>query len=91
MLSDILRAIDTDGATISEVQFKSLISYQYLKKYLRLLIQHELIIYIKEEKRFRITQLGLHALDTYTKMDNLLVRKTLLKTIKKSEYLASFP
>jgi predicted transcriptional regulator len=40
------------------------------------LIQQGLIAYRKEEKRFRVTQLGFHALDVYTKMDELLVRKT---------------
>jgi predicted transcriptional regulator len=88
IFSDILRAIDTDGATINEILFKTYISYQRLKKDLTFLIQLSLISYIKEEKRFRITQQGFHALDTYTKMDELLVRKTLRK---RPEYFASFP
>ena len=47
------------------------------------MVQNELIIYTKAEKRFRIIQRGLHALDTYIKMDELLVRKT-LHNMKKS-------
>jgi predicted transcriptional regulator len=76
--SDILRAIDTDGETINEI----------LKKYLTFLIQQGLIAYRKEEKRFRVTQLGFHALDMYTKMDELLVRKT---RHNRPEYFVSFP
>lgn len=67
MISDILRTIEINGATISEIQFKTYISYQHLKKYLTYLVQNELIIYTKAEKRFRITQRGFHALDTYIK------------------------
>ena len=69
MVSDILRAIDTDGATIYEIQFKTYISYQHLKKYLAYLVQNELIVYRKDQKRFRITQRGIQALDLYTKMN----------------------
>jgi predicted transcriptional regulator len=68
--------------------FKTYISYHPLKKYLTFLIQQGLISYRREEKRFSITQQGFHALDTYTKMDELLVRKTLHK---RPEYFASFP
>lgn len=91
IFSDILSAIDTDGATISEILFKTYISYQPLKKYLTFLVQHDLVVYRKEEKRFRITQRGIHALDTYTKMDDLLVRKTLHKMMNRSEHFDSFP
>lgn len=86
--SDILRAIDIDGVTINEILFKTFISYDPLKKYLTFLIQQGLITYRKEEKRFRVTQLGFYALDMYTKMDELLVRKI---RHNRPEYFASFP
>ena len=91
MVSDILRAIDADGATIYEIQFKTYISYQHLKKYLTYLVQNELIVYRKEEKKFRITPRGLYAVDVYTKMDELLRRKTLHNTMKTTEYVTLFP
>ena len=91
IFSDILNAIETDEATISEIQFKTYISYRDLKKYLTFLIQHDLISYGKGEKRFGITQKGIQALDLYTKMDALLVRKTLHNVMKATEYIASFP
>lgn len=90
IISDILRAIETDGATISEIQYKTYVSYQHLKKYLAYLVQNELIIYTKAEKRFRITQRGFHALDMYTKMDELLVRRTLHKMMNRSEYSINY-
>ena len=91
IVSDILRAIDTDGATIYEMQFKTCISYQHLKKYLTYLVQNELIVYRKEEKKFRMTQRGIHAVNMYTKMDELLGRKTRHNMTKTIEYVTSFP
>jgi len=91
IVTDILRAVEQDGSTISEIQFKTYISNRHLKKYLTYLVQNELIIYAKMEKRFRITQRGLHALDTYAKIDDLLVRKALHKMMNRSEYFTPFP
>jgi predicted transcriptional regulator len=73
---------------MNEIMFKTYISYFLLKKYLTFLIQQGLIGYRKEEKRFRITQQGFHVIDVYTKMDELLVRKT---RPKRPEYFVSFP
>ena len=88
---DILRAIDSEGATIYEIQSKVCISYHHLKKYLTYLIQHELIVYKKEEKKFRMTQRGICAVDTYAKMDELLGRIRRENVTKTIEYVASFP
>ena len=91
IISDILRAIDLDGTTISEIQYKTYISHQHLKKYLAYLVQNELIVYVKADKRFRITPQGYHALDTYDKLDELLVRTYKHRVIKVPEYYSSLP
>ena len=65
IFSDILNAIDTDGSTISEILFKTYFSYQPLKKYLVFLVQLQLVVYSKEEKRFRITRQLIYSLDIY--------------------------
>lgn len=88
---DILRAIDIDGATIYEIQFKTYISYQHLKRYLTDLVQNDLIVYRNEEKRFMITQRGIYAVNLYTKIDELLGRKILHNVMKTTEYITSFP
>ena len=54
-------------------------------------MQNELIVYRKEEKKFRMTQRGIHAVDKYTKMDELLGRKTRHNKTKTIEYVTSFP
>ena len=76
LLADILKSIDTDGATIYEIQSKTGISYQHLKKYLTYLVQNGLTIYSNKEKKFKMALPGMLALDKYIKMEELLVRRT---------------
>jgi predicted transcriptional regulator len=91
IVSDILMVIDADGATIYEMQFKTGISYQHLKKYLTYLVQNELIVYNKEKKKFRMTQRGILAANVYSKMDDLLSRKTRINMTKAIGYIIAFP
>jgi predicted transcriptional regulator len=37
------------------------------------MIQNELILYVKEDKTFKITEYGIHVLELYDEMDKLLV------------------
>ena len=55
------------------------------------MVQIRLIIYEREERKFRITKQRLHALDIYAKLDELLVRNISHKVIKTLEYFTSFP
>jgi hypothetical protein len=38
-----------------------------------MMVQNKLIIYVKEEKIFKITEYGIHVLKVYDEMDKLLV------------------
>jgi predicted transcriptional regulator len=74
MISSILRSTSyRTGAKISQIQYETYISYNQLKAYLTMMIQTKLIIYIKEEKTFKITESGIHVLKLYGEMDKLLV------------------
>jgi predicted transcriptional regulator len=53
--------------------YETYIPYNQLKEYLTMMIQNNLIMYIKEEKIFKITEYGIHALKLYDEMDKLLV------------------
>jgi predicted transcriptional regulator len=53
--------------------YETYIPYNQLKEYLTTMIQNELIVYIKEEKTFRITQHGMHVLELNDEMDKLFV------------------
>jgi predicted transcriptional regulator len=73
-ISDILRSIrNCTGARISHIMYETCIPHNQLKEYLAMMIQNKLIIYIKEEKTFRITDYGIHVIKLYDEMDKLLV------------------
>jgi predicted transcriptional regulator len=57
----ILRSIrNRTNAKLSQIMNETYIPYGPLKEYLAMMIQNELIIYIKEEKLFKITAYGMH-------------------------------
>jgi predicted transcriptional regulator len=73
-ISDILRSIhNCMGTRITQIMYETCIPHNQLKEYLAMMIQNELIIYIKEEKSFKITEYGTHVLNLYNEMDKLLV------------------
>ncbi len=72
--SDILRSIrNRPGTRITQIMFETCIPHNQLKEYLAMTIQNKLIIYIKEEKTFKITEYGIRVLKLYDEMDKLLV------------------
>jgi predicted transcriptional regulator len=53
--------------------YETYLPYNLLKEYLAMMIQNKLIVYVKEDKTFKITEYGMHALKLYDEMDKLLV------------------
>jgi predicted transcriptional regulator len=73
-ISDILRSIrNCTGARISHIMYETCIPHNQLKEYLAMMIQSGLIVYVKEKKRFRITDYGMNVLKIYGEMNKLLV------------------
>ena len=73
-ISDILRSIRNCPSTrISQIMYETCIPHNQLKEYLAIMIQNGLIVYVKEEKTFKITEYGMHVLKLYDEMDKLLV------------------
>lgn len=73
-ISDILRSIhNCTGARISQIMYETCIPYNHLKEYLAIMIQNNLIVYVKEEKIFKITEYGMRVLNLYDEMYKLLV------------------
>jgi predicted transcriptional regulator len=73
-ISDILRSIrNCPGTRITQIMYETCIPHNQLKEYLAIMIQNGLIVYIKEEKTFRITDYGTHILKLYDEMNKLLV------------------
>ena len=74
IVSFILKSIRScTDAKVSQIQYETYIPYSQLKEYLTMMIQNKLIVYVKEEKKFRIAEYGMHALELYDEMDKLLV------------------
>lgn len=74
IISSILEVTNGNRARITEIQFKTYLSYNILKEYLVNLLQSDLIEYVERERTFKTTPKGMQALQTYNKMDELLVR-----------------
>ena len=74
LISSILRSThNRTGTKISQILYETYIPYNQLKEYLTMMVQNKLIIYVKEEKIFKITEYGIQALKLYGEMDKLLV------------------
>jgi predicted transcriptional regulator len=74
IISSILEVTNGNRARITEIQFKTYMSYNLLKEYLVHLLQCDLLEYMEGERTFKTTPKGMQALQTYNKMDELLVR-----------------
>jgi predicted transcriptional regulator len=74
VISSTLEATNGNRARITEIQFKTYLSYNLLKEYLVQLIQSDLLEYIEGERTFKTTPKGMQVLQTYNKMDELLIR-----------------
>ena len=74
IISSILESTHSyTGATITCIQHETRIPYKKLKEHLILLVQSKFIVFVREEKKFRITESGIHFLKLYGEMDSLLV------------------
>jgi predicted transcriptional regulator len=79
VISSILEATNGNRARVTEIQFKTYLSYNLLKEYLVQLIQSDLLEYIEGERTFKTTPKGMQVLQTYNKMDELLIRTRQIK------------
>ncbi|HZA42915.1 MAG TPA: winged helix-turn-helix domain-containing protein [Nitrososphaeraceae archaeon] len=73
VISSVLEATNGNKLRMAEIQFKSYLSYNILKEYLVHLLQGDLIEYIEGERTFKTTPKGIQALQTYNKMEEMLV------------------
>jgi predicted transcriptional regulator len=73
IISSILEVTNGNRVRITEIQFKTYLSYIILKEYLVHLLQCDLIEYIEGERTFKTTPKGMQALQMYNKMDEMLV------------------
>lgn len=66
-------ATRNDGVTQKKILYRAYLSYEHLKKYLTLLQENELINYYEQEgKVYRTTDKGLHFLDLYARLNEVV-------------------
>jgi predicted transcriptional regulator len=66
-------ATRNDGVTQKKILYRAYLSYEHLKKYLTLLQENELINYYEQEgKIYRTTEKGLHFLDLYARLNDVV-------------------
>jgi predicted transcriptional regulator len=61
------------GATKTKIMYKAFLSYAQLKEYLAVLIENGLIEYEDVRQLYRTTEKGLHLLQIYNQVDELVV------------------
>lgn len=74
IISSILEVTNGNKVRITEIQFKTYLSYNLLKEYLVHLLQCDLIEYIEGERAFKTTPKGMQVLMTYNRMEELFVK-----------------
>ncbi|MGC1132949.1 MAG: winged helix-turn-helix domain-containing protein [Nitrososphaeraceae archaeon] len=78
IISSILEVTNGNRVKRTEIQYKTYLSNNLLTEYLVQLLQCDLIEYIEGERAFKTTPKGMQVLQTYNKMDELLVRTHLV-------------
>jgi predicted transcriptional regulator len=73
VILSILEATNGNRARITEIQYKTYLSYNLLREYLLHLLESDLIEYIEGERTFKTTPKGMQVLQVYNKMDELLI------------------
>ena len=74
IISSILEVTNGNKVRVTEIQFKTYLSYNFLKEYLVHLLQCDLIEYIEGERAFKTTPKGMQVLMTYNKMEELFIK-----------------
>jgi predicted transcriptional regulator len=70
--AQILEAANGGGITQTKITYKALVSYDQLKDYLMVLIQHGLLRHDQDTRTFKTTEKGLRFLEAYTQIDNMI-------------------
>ena len=66
IIAEILEIANTDnGANKTRIMYNAFLSYTQLKQYLSLLLENDLVNYLKEEQTYRTTHKGKHFLHLY--------------------------
>lgn len=73
IMSSILQVTNGNRARVTEIQYKTYLSYNILKDYLLHLLENDLVEYVEGERTFKTTSKGMQFLQVYNRMDELFV------------------
>jgi predicted transcriptional regulator len=73
IMSSILQVTNGNRARVTEIQYKTYLSYNILKEYLVNLLENGLVEYMDGERTFKTTAKGMQFLHVYNRMDELFV------------------
>ncbi len=74
IISSILEVTNGNRVRITEIEFKTYLSYNILKEYLDHLLRCDLIEYIEGERAFKTTPKGMEVLMIHNKMEELFIK-----------------
>jgi predicted transcriptional regulator len=72
-IAEMILEAANGGATKTKIMYKAFLSYAQLKEYLAVLIENGLIEYEDVRQLYRTTEKGLHLLQIYNQIDELVV------------------
>ena len=64
------------GATKTKIMYKAYLSYTQVKEYLSFLLENDLVRYEEGSQVYRITEKGLHFLQVYGEISDLVTPKS---------------
>ena len=87
IIGAILEAANGGGATKTTIMYKAMLSYEDMKDYLLSLAEDELIEYDEGKMTYRTTPKGMHLLQLYNNVNEMVQPET-VKSKKKDDYLS---
>ncbi|MGC2426831.1 MAG: winged helix-turn-helix domain-containing protein [Nitrososphaeraceae archaeon] len=63
---------DSGGVNKTRIMYKAILSYTQLREYLSFIIENGLMEYLEGEHTYRITEKGIHFLQIYNKIRELI-------------------
>jgi predicted transcriptional regulator len=72
----ILEVANGNRVRLTEILYKTFLSYGYLREYLVLLVEKDLVEYLQGERTYKTTEKGMCLLRMYNEMGELMAGRT---------------
>ncbi len=77
IISHILKIANAErhGVKQTRIMYRASLSYEQLKRYMKILTDNDMLRYDKETKTFNVTEKGLNALKVYSELGHIMTEK----------------